>query len=403
MTDTSLQPLSRDRSDPRVRGLRERLLRAGFLSRGSASTGARAIDFDLDLENAVRAFQQSRGLIVDGVVGPETERRLSEAQYTLGDRPLHWNAHEPMRGDDVERLQHNLSLLGLYYGHLNGVFQERTHLAVLELQQNLGLERTGRVDLRTIEALARINKSITDSKAFSLRDFHNLESANGAIRQRDVVLVPSRMMHHHPRPSQAPEDFETLAGRICLDIALRTHELLGDVGGIPHLVADTPVRASDGTSIAASCSLEAALDGLRRPVVVVIGCDWNAVEAASGVASYYWGAPGPQQPLSPIAHRGASLIQREMVARTGAMDLGCHGREWTILRTTPAPTIALDVGYLSNPTQARELTHADGRGHLAQSIVVGLQRMYLQSAEDLPTGSMTAQDIAREIERRPRV
>lgn len=403
MTDSSPQPLSRDRSDPRIRGLRERLLRAGFLSPSSAPAAAQALEFDLELENAVRAFQQSRGLIVDGVVGPETERRLSEAQYTLGDRPLQWNPDQPLRGDDVERLQQNLSLLGLYYGHLNGAFQENTHLAVLELQQSLGLERTGRVDLRTIEALARINKNITDSKAFSLRDFHNLESANGAIRQRDVVLVPSRMMDHHPRPSQAPADFEAQSERICLDIALRAHELLGDVGGVPHLVADTPVRASDGTSVASSASLEEALEGLRRPVVVVIGCDWNPVEAASGVAAYYWGAPEPQHPLSPIAHRGASLIHREMVARTGAMDLGCHGREWTILRTTPAPTIALDIGYLSNPAQARDLAHPDSRGHLAQSIVVGLQRMYLQSAEDLPTGSMSAQAIAREIERRPRV
>jgi hypothetical protein len=41
-----------------------------------------------------------------------------------------------MRGDDVERLQHNLSLLGLYYGHLNGAFEEkvRAHCAVGGLQ-----------------------------------------------------------------------------------------------------------------------------------------------------------------------------------------------------------------------------------------------------------------------------
>lgn len=403
MTDSSPEPLSRDHSDPRVRGLRERLLRAGFLSHSNGPAAPDALTFDLDLENAVRAFQQSRGLIVDGVVGLETERRLSEAQYTLGDRPLSWNPEHPMRGDDVERLQHNLSLLGLYYGHLNGAFQENTHRAVLELQQSLGLERTGRVDLRTIEALARINKNITDSKAFSLRDFHNLESANGAIRQRNIVLVPSRMMQYHPRPSQAPEDFAAQADRICLDIARRTHELLGDVGGVAHLVVDLPVRSSDGTAIASSASLGEALEGLHRPVVVVIGCDWNPVETASGVASYYWGTPGLQHPLSPIGHRGASLIQRETVARTGAMDLGCHGREWTILRATPAPTIALDVGYLSNPAQARYLADSDNRGHIAQSVVVGLQRMYLQSAEDLPTGSMTAQAIAREIDRRPHV
>lgn len=109
-----------------------------------------------------------------------------------------------MRGDDVERLQHNLSLLGLYYGHLNGAFEEKTHLAVLELQQSLGLERSGRVDHRTIEALAGINKNITNSKAFSLRDFHNLESANGAVRSHRIILVPSAMIGEHPSPAEAP-------------------------------------------------------------------------------------------------------------------------------------------------------------------------------------------------------
>lgn len=166
MSDSPAASLGRGHSDRRVRVLRERLVRAGQLPQDTDLDGPQATEFDAALGTVVRAFQQSRGLIVDGVVGPETERRLSEAQYTLGDRPLQWDRQEPMRGDDVERLQHNLSLLGLYYGHLNGAFEEKTHLAVLELQQSLGLERSGRVDHRTIEALARINKNITNSKAF---------------------------------------------------------------------------------------------------------------------------------------------------------------------------------------------------------------------------------------------
>lgn len=400
MPDSSHVPLRRSQADERrVRGLRDRLQRAGALP---DSADPEASEFDHELETAVRAFQQSRGLIVDGVVGPETERRLSEAQYTLGDRPLHWEPEAPLRGDDVEQLQQNLSLLGLYYGHLNGSFEESTHHAVVELQQSLGLERSGRVDHGTIEALARINKSITSSKAFSLRDFHNLESANGAIRSRSIVLVPSALLPQHSGPAGAPEGFRSRALDISLEIARRAHEILTDVGAHPTVVSDRPLVSSNGTSLATAGSLEEALSGLKGPLVVVLGCDWNSSASASGVAAFYWGdSTAEESALSPIGQRGASLILRELVARTGGRDLGCHAREWAILRTTPAPTVVVDLGYLSNPLQAADLEGSAYQAHVSQAIVVGLQRMYLQT-DDQTTGTLSAVDIAREVARTPR-
>jgi len=45
--------------------------------------------FDDELDQAVRAFQQHRGLLVDGVVGEATYRALKEASYRLGARTLY--------------------------------------------------------------------------------------------------------------------------------------------------------------------------------------------------------------------------------------------------------------------------------------------------------------------------
>ena len=189
---TAGAPLRHGVSDRRVLGLRERLLRAGAQDTELAPDAARDPSvFDGHVDRAVRGFQQRKGLIVDGVVGPDTEAALNDAQYSLGDRPLFLQEERPLHGDDVEELQTNLSLLGFYYGHLDGTFTRQTEYAVKELQSSLGTEVDGVVDRETLTGLARVSKKITTAKAFSLRDHRRLESLHEALRGREVVLVPS--------------------------------------------------------------------------------------------------------------------------------------------------------------------------------------------------------------------
>ena len=72
--------------------------------------------FDVELDQAVRAFQQHRGLLVDGIVGEATYRALKEASYRLGARTLSHQFGAPMFGDDVATLQARLQDLGFYTG-----------------------------------------------------------------------------------------------------------------------------------------------------------------------------------------------------------------------------------------------------------------------------------------------
>ena len=68
-------------------------------------------------DQAVRAFQQKRGLLVDGLVGVDTWRELVEASWRLGDRVLYLRAPH-VRGDDVRDLQDRLATLGFDVGRV---------------------------------------------------------------------------------------------------------------------------------------------------------------------------------------------------------------------------------------------------------------------------------------------
>jgi len=65
-------------------------------------------DFDAATEAAVRVFQQSRGLSVDGKVGDETWRSLDAARWRLGQRALYHAVPRSLIGDDVRQLQERL-------------------------------------------------------------------------------------------------------------------------------------------------------------------------------------------------------------------------------------------------------------------------------------------------------
>ena len=76
--------------------VQQRLCALGF------ELGDEGVDgfFGRRTQAALRAFQQRRGLLVDGVVGANTWRELVEAGYELGDRLLYLRV-PPFRGDDV--------------------------------------------------------------------------------------------------------------------------------------------------------------------------------------------------------------------------------------------------------------------------------------------------------------
>ena len=103
-------------------------------------------------EAAVRAFQSGRGLVSDGLVGRVTRGEL-EQSAPLGEIPFDRILREGDRGEDVGRLQALLSAAGFPPGPIDGILGSRTLLAVISLQEALGLVVDGLVGPQTLAAL----------------------------------------------------------------------------------------------------------------------------------------------------------------------------------------------------------------------------------------------------------
>ena len=91
--------------------------------------------------------------------------------------------------------------------------------------------------------------------------------------------------------------------------------------------------------------------------------DAHSSEHARGVASYYYGTGSGAS--STVGEQFANLVRREVVARTGMLDLGSHAKTWDLLRMTRMPAVRLDCGYLSHPVDRLLLLDARVRSTIA--------------------------------------
>jgi N-acetylmuramoyl-L-alanine amidase len=382
-----LLPPSLRRGDrgPQVRVLRELLTRVRPVPPapgGPVAAPPPPDTFDDDLERQVRAFQQHRGLMADGVVGPQTARVLDAARWRLGDRSLLFTPGHLMRGDDVAELQERLVVLGILDGPVDGAFGPRTDGALREVQRALGLQVDGHCGPATLRALGALGRAVRGGDPWALRQQAEVAVAGKSLAGRVVVIDPA-----HGGPGDGVDANGLRESDVVLDLAQRIEGRLSATGGTALLtrgpgtgrrVPDEAGRAAFAHQVGADILLSLHCDGHRTPV-------------ASGLSTFYWGdvRVGAR---SAVGERLATLIQRELVARTGLTNLDTHARTFDILRMTRMPAVRVELGYLTSPSDAAKLGDSGFRDVVADALVVAIQRLYLGD-EDAATGTLRLDDV----------
>lgn len=150
------QPLA----PPAVNAVQERLHQLG------AYAGAVDGNWGPDSQAALQQFQQGHGLQVTGQINPATASalgldpaRLLQLTTIEAAPPAFTN----LSADAVRNIQARLRTLGFYNGALDGQWGAGTEAALTRLQQNRGLQPTGRLDAPTVRAMGLNPENLTAS------------------------------------------------------------------------------------------------------------------------------------------------------------------------------------------------------------------------------------------------
>ena len=338
--------------------------------------------FDEGLAQAIKAFQQERGLTATGLINEITQRCLDEARWKLGDRILALQSDSLMRGDDVSNLQDRLIQMGFNCGKVDGIYGIRTEASVKEFQKSVGVVVDGKCGPLTLISLMRLVKTVSGGAPAALRESVRHAVASPALASKVIVIDPS-----WGGDFTGENQNGVIESEVVFDLAQRLEGRLIALGVNVVLTRSAKNSPLEKDRIATANSVNADL-------VIALKVDSYKNEKANGVATYYYGRDGAGV-HSVVGERFANLIQREICARTDLLNCRTHGKSWDLLKLTTAPTIRIDLGYLSNPQDAKRLGSPAFRDQLAEAMIVAIQRLYLSSDDDAKTGTLRISDLRR--------
>ncbi|MER7010447.1 N-acetylmuramoyl-L-alanine amidase [Saccharopolyspora sp. NPDC000359] len=373
-----MQLLHRGDVGPAVAEIRNTLAALGLLAANGRTDPAL---FDHAVEQAVRVFQQQRGLITDGVVGPATYRALTEARWRLGDRSLAFLVSKPISGDDVFALQERLLELGFDAGRPDGIFGRETEQALRSFQREYGLNPDGICGPSTLRALRQLAPKVRGGRPVYLREQEKVRRAGPRLRGKRIVIDPG-----HGGADRGACIGDVCEADLTWDLARRLEGRMVATG-MEALITRGP-NACPPDADRAGFANEAGAD-----MFLSLHIDANHSPLAEGVASFHFGTGNGT--TSTVGEALAGFLQREIVARTGLKDCHTQAKTWEVLRLTRMPAVRMELGYLTNARDRARLLDPAFRDVIAEGLLVAVKRLYLLGKDDQPTGTFTFDDLLR--------
>ncbi len=397
-----------------VAEIRDRLGRLGLLPSAEPPVDPASMCFDDEVDVAVRAFQQQRGLTVDGIVGPQTFRRLEEARWSIGDRVLSFSPTHLVSGDDVLALQQRLSALGFDLGRVDGRFGTRTDTALREFQSSVGVDADGTCGPETFRALARLARTMsgggTGAGASAMRELHALESLCSGVADKVVVIDPG----HGGEDPGAIGPSGLREKDVVLSVALQLRERLNALPGLRVMMtrdADFFVplheRVKKARRVQADLFVSIHADSVRDhsitgASVYTLSYHGASSEAArrladrenatvlKGGVSLADVNPALASVLLDAAQSqimGASVEAADQVL--GALDdVGAVRKKavqhagFMVLKSPDVPSMLVETAYISNPSEERKLRSASYQEQLARAIESGVVNYFQHHPPD---------------------
>lgn len=301
-----MQPISRGDRGLAVSDVQKRLHDLGYSPPG-LDLEMRDLRFGEATEEAVRRFQDSRGLRPDGLVDEVTWRELVEASFRLGDRFLYLRV-PPFRGDDVRELQSCLNRLGFNAGREDGIFGPDTDRALRAFQHDMGLPADGIAGTSTISCLQRLRHAMKETSVAVVHETLR-DGEDRGLAERTVLL-----------------DIDLEPPRSAEELRLASRHL--DEKGISTILTggpDAPMPESQRAQLANSRGVDAVI-GFRTG-------------DSDSVRFFYFGSRGY---FSPRGRRLADLLRLETESSLGKTLPPPESRSYPLLRETRMPCVIVE-------------------------------------------------------------
>lgn len=303
--------------------------------------------------NALKSFQQDRGLNSTGVLDEQTWQELVDAGYSLGDRLIYFK-NPPFRGDDVRTLQAWLKTLGFFRRNETGIFDQNTQKALTEFQKELDLPVDGIAGKETIQRLLSL-KRIIDEKATSNFPVTSREYKKKGRKIKILLDYGSDINLSGTSPEYYKEE-----SYICKSVLNYCKELLLEEDIEPIFTAEIDENINMFLSDRIRLANESSSD-----LLLSLDLSRSVEQEAEGSSCYYFKG---LKSYSVVGKELANIIQDHIVKGLGCMDCRVHGSSYAILKETDMVAVMIMPCFITNTRERHELNDSRKQLGLARCI-----------------------------------